>query len=74
MFTWLKKKVLNDVIGGAISHFVTKENWRSFADMILDGLEELASRTDNTLDDRFVAGIRKALDIPDDDEEQEATQ
>jgi len=69
MWTWLKRKVLVDLLGGAIEHFVTKENWKSFADEVLDMFERLCARTDNTIDDAFVAGVRKALDIPDDDED-----
>jgi len=68
MWTWMKKALLTDLIGGAISHFVTKENWQSFADGILDFFENLAEKTDNEIDDKFVAGVRKALNIPDDDD------
>ena len=68
MWTWLKKKVLTDLIGGAIAHFVTKENWQDFADGILDFFEKLAAKSSNEIDDAFVAGVRKALNIPDDDD------
>ena len=68
MWTWMKKKVLVDLIGGAIDYFVTKENWQNFADAVLDFFENLAEQSDNEIDDKFVAGVRKALNIPDDDE------
>ena len=68
MWTWLKKKVLTDLIGGAIGHFVTKENWQDFADGILDFFEDRATESSNEIDDVFVAGVRKALNIPDDDD------
>jgi hypothetical protein len=68
MWTWLKTKVLNDLIGGAITHFITKENWQTFADAVLDMFENLAAKSDNDIDDKFVAGVRKALNIPDDDD------
>jgi hypothetical protein len=68
MWTWLKKRVLKQALEGAFDYFITKENIQDFIDAILDMFENLAAKTKNDIDDRFVAGLRKALNIPDDDD------
>ena len=66
-----KMKVAGGLIGELISRILTKDNYQRVMDSILDWAEEQVARTDNEIDDVLVANLRKALDIPEFDEEEE---
>jgi hypothetical protein len=50
-----------------ISKYVTKDNIIDAVDAGLDVLEDLAKKTDTTLDDKVLKQVRDALNIPDED-------
>jgi len=51
-----------------LAKLLTKENIIKGVDYILDIGEELAKKTDTTIDDIALKKIREALNIPDNDE------
>jgi len=53
------------VVAQLIKKYLTKENIISAVDGALDFLEELAEKSETEIDDKVLASIRSALNIPD---------
>lgn len=62
------KRIIGSLVGKLIDEVVTEENYEDIADDVLDFFERLAAKTDNTIDDKAVAAIRRVLKIPDGDD------
>ncbi|KKM25508.1 hypothetical protein LCGC14_1594320 [marine sediment metagenome] len=66
----MKAMILRHLVG-VIMGMLTPELLKSFADMVLDFVEDYVEGTKSKIDDRLVlplcASIRAAFDIPDND-------
>ena len=66
------KTKLIEMLLGSLMTMLTPELLQKFADMALDFFEDLVKDSSNTIDDKIVLpicdSIRKAFNIPDDDD------
>ena len=68
IFESIKGLLGEQVTALILSQLLTKENIIKGVDYILDFGEELAKKTDTTIDDTALKKIRETLNIPDNDE------
>lgn len=64
-------KAMLQAIVALLAQVMTKENLKLVADAMLDVVEDVVAKSDNTIDDQLVLPavrkIREAFDIPDND-------
>lgn len=65
------QKAMLQAIVALLASVLTKENLKLVADAMLDVVEDIVQKTDNSIDDKLVLPavqrIREAFDIPDND-------
>lgn len=59
------------ILSQILERLLRREVLIDLADALLDYLEDLAARTETPIDDAIIRTIREALNIPDDDDDDQ---